>query len=769
MRIPLFFVAITIFVTACGGSGGSDSSSEQDGSTSAPFGLDARPTNYSCLAVAPPASDIVKLERVFPDLELVFLTALEQAPNDSTAWYFATQNGWIRRFNNDENVSAFREVLDITDVVKGVPDGGLIQFKFHPNYPDDRRVFVNYSTQAADGISTADIIISSFTVSADGLSIDRQSETVLFRQPRGSNHQGGFMAFDNSGLLYVGLGDGTTQGDPTGRAQDLSDMRGKILRVDVDSAAPYAIPDGNPYSGRGGNPLEEIFSLGMRNPYRGDIDLVSGKIFVADVGWKNREEINQIRAGANFGWNIKEGTNCVSQQYGSCSDPTLVDPLIEYSHDSGNCSVIGGYFYRGEAIPSLRGDFIFADYCTSKISAVKFDTGGHPVEMPLVPGGSGIGHIVSFAKDNAGELYVVSHQSLYKILPANSSTGPLGPAEQLSQTGCFDPNDASIPAAGLVPYELQAPLWSDGAGKRRWIALPEGRTIDLDPDGDFLFPEGTVLVKEFSVNEQLVETRLFMRDVDGVWNGYSYEWIGNDAFLLPAGKEKQLSNGQIWSFPDRGECLRCHTEQANFALGPEIGQLNAAMLYSETNRNSNQLATFEHIGFLTNGLPASPEELPAYAKLNDDSQSLSRRARSYLHSNCSGCHRNGGTTQSDMDLRFVTSRTDMNVCNVDPVLGDLGISGAKLLAPGAPAMSILLARPSLTNPLYRMPPLGTSIVHDEAMSILNSWIRSPHVCAVESDTDLDQVPDDADNCPSTSNPDQADFDKDGIGDLCEFE
>ena len=539
------------------------------------------------------------------------------------------------------------------------------------------------------------------------------------------------------------------------------------MRLDVDSASPYQIPPDNPYAGSGGVPREEIFATGVRNPFRGDIDPVSGQAYVADVGRVLREEVSEVVGGSNLGWNIKEGTQCHSESFGQCSDPSLVDPLVEYDHSDGNCAIIGGYFYRGQAIPELVGRYLFADFCTSKISAVDFGEGGRSFEQPLLSGGTGIGRISTFAKDIDGELYVGTGSQIHKILPASSGGGGGGPAQVLSQTGCFDALDPSVPAPGLIPYNLQAALWSDGATKRRWMALPDGRTIDLAADGDFLFPAGSVLVKEFSIDGQRVETRLLMKDDAGVWSGYSYEWIEGDAFLLPAGKEKLLDNGQTWHFPSRGECLRCHTTEANVSLGPEIAQLNGDFVYERTNRVANQLATLDRIGLVTNGIPSAPEQLPAIAGLEDTHQHVARRARGYLHSNCSGCHRGEGATQSNMDLRFTASRAGMNVCNLDPSFGDLGISGAKLVSPGQPDLSILPTRPSRTDPLERMPPLGTSIVHDLAISTLRSWIDSPAVCAVETDVDLDGVPDDVDNCPDMANPDQADADRDGIGDVCD--
>lgn len=734
---------------------------------SAPYGLDSRPANLTCLAVEAPDTANVTLQHVYPDLQLDSLTSVFQPPGEGGVWYFSTREGLIGRFANDPDVSSFTTVVDLTAVVAVVSDGGLIQAQFHPDYPTDRRIFVNYSVPPTVIGADADTIISSFELSADGMTIDPLSEEILIRNERGRAHQGGFMSFDGDGLLYLGFGDGTWQRDPTDRAQDLADLRGKILRIDVNSTRPYAIPDDNPYSGSGGNPREEIFARGLRNPWRGDIDPDSGRLYVADVGYEQVEEVSQVLSGSNLGWNIKEGTRCRPENEHKCDDTSLVDPLVEYTHDNGNCAIIGGYFYRGLAIPGIQGRFIFGDYCTSKISAVELDENGQPFEYPLLPGGAGIGNIITFAKDSDGELYAVTSSQIFKILPDNDTPGPSGPAPLLSQTGCFDPADATTPAAGLIPYDLQAPLWSDDAGKRRWFAIPEGRTIDIDADGDFLFPEGSVLVKEFSIDGAPVETRLLMRDDNGVWGGYSYEWIDDDAYLLPAGKEKILANGQTWHFPDRGECLRCHTRDANLALGPEIGQLNGAAIYTRTDRISNQLATIEHIGLFTNGLPDSPDQLPAFAGLDDTHHAVSRRARSYLHSNCSGCHQGEGATQSNMDLRYATDRTSMNICNVNPTFDDMGITGAKLLAPGEPSMSILYQRPASADPLHRMPPLGTSIVDVQAISTLSEWIQSAQACAIESDSDLDQVPNDADNCPTLSNPDQADADRDGIGDLCD--
>lgn len=731
------------------------------------FGLETRPSNTSCLAVPAPDDATISLQPAFPNLALSGLTALTQAPGVDDAWYFATRDGVIGRFDNDDAVSSASTVLDLTDTVIEIPDGGLIQVVFHHDFPNDRRFFVNYSTAPQDASWLADFVIASFELSADGLTASRQSEVVVLRQPRRNNHQGGMLTFDANGLLLVGMGDGTAQGDPDGLAQDTTELRGKILRLDVDSLPPYLIPPGNPFVDANDGVRDEIFAIGLRNPYRGDVDPETGQIFVADVGFRDREEVSEVFAGANLGWNIKEATSCHSEVYGSCDDPELVDPLVEYSHENGNCAVIGGYFYRGDAIPSLQGRYVFADFCTAKISAVDFQQNGSPFEQPLLSGGSGIGFVNTFGKDNSGELYAVTDGQIFKIAAEEAQGGSPGPASTLSQTGCFEITDASLPTPGLIPYDLNSELWSDSADKRRWIALPDDRSIDIGPDGDFSFPEGTVLAKEFSIDGERIETRLMMKDVNGLWGGYSYEWDGDDALLLPAGKQKQLPNGQTWRYPDRGECFRCHTDAAGFALGPELSQLNRSLTYPQTNLKANQLATLEHIGMLTSGLPDDPDQLDVLAGIDDLHHAAARRARGYLHSNCAGCHRGEGPTQSTMDLRYQASRVDMNVCNMAPLLGDMGIATAKLLDPGSPSTSLLVQRPASTNPLWRMPPLGTSIVHDDAIALLAEWVLSPQACAPESDADLDRVPDDVDNCPTDSNPDQADSDRDSVGDVCD--
>ncbi len=189
-------------------------------------------------------------------------------------------------------------------------------------------------------------------------------------------------------------------------------------------------------------------------------------------------------------------------------------------------------------------------------------------------------------------------------------------------------------------------MWSDGAVHTRWMALPEGSQLRIAADGDIEFPPGSVLMQHLAVDATLVETRLLMHHNDGLWTGYSYEWLDDqsDAILLPGSKTKVLPNGQTWTYPKRSDCTQCHTQAAGFALGVEVAQLNGTYLYPSTGREANQLRTLEHIGLFEAPLPAAPADLPALSMIADQAQPLEQRVRSYFQVNCAGCHRPEGPT-----------------------------------------------------------------------------------------------------------------------------
>jgi uncharacterized repeat protein (TIGR03806 family) len=309
-------------------------------------------------------------------------------------------------------------------------------------------------------------------------------------------------------------------------------------------------------------------------------------------------------------------------------------------------------------------------------------------------------------------------------------------ATLLSETGCVDPQDPTQPAAGLIPYDLISPLWSDGAGKQRFMALPNGTTIDVDSQGDFLFPYGAVLMKNFYINGLIVETRLLMHHLDG-WAGYSYEWQYDannnptDAQLLTTELSKSI-NGQNWYYPAPGECVQCHTNSSNIALGPEVRQLNRQFHYQATDRSANQIDTLEHIDMFTTAIDTQLKNSKLYA-LSDDTATLQQRAKSYLHSNCAHCHQPGEIDNTaTMDLRFHTALADMNICDVVPLRDSLGLTDPRIVDPNGSyddINSVLVLRMEMDAASgLRMPQLATEIVDTQAVDILKQWIVDLDSC-----------------------------------------
>jgi uncharacterized repeat protein (TIGR03806 family) len=383
----------------------------------------------------------------------------------------------------------------------------------------------------------------------------------------------------------------------------------------------------------------------------------------------------------------------------------------------------GGFVYRGTGIPTLVGKFVFGDYGSGRIWAVEPDGMGGYVRRELVQTNFGL---ASFAQLANGEVYALDINTgrIHQLVPSGMQPVDTFP-QLLSQTGCFQQSDPKVPVAALMPYELNAPFWSDGAQKRRWFAIPDGTTISVGASGDFDFPNGSVLVKDFRLGGKLIETRLLMRHPDGSWAGYTYEWNDQEteATLLPASKSKPVGN-HTWYYPSRAQCLQCHTAVAGRALGPEVAQLNREMLYVSTNRIANQLHTLSSLGYFTTPLGA-PSTLDRLEEPFGAGQ-LEARARSWLHSNCSACHQQGAG-RGPIDWRYSLSFKDTNSCDVVPQTGDLGIANARIIAPGQPQRSIVSRRIHALD-ASRMPPVGSSVVDPQGTALVDQWISSLTAC-----------------------------------------
>ena len=344
--------------------------------------------------------------------------------------------------------------LTVTGLTAG-GERGLLGMAFHPDYATNGRFFVNF-TASGNGATT----IREYTVSSGNPNVANPTpvQTLLTIAQPFSNHNGGCIQFGPDGMLYIGTGDGGSGGDPGDRAQDPQELLGKMLRLDVDIAAPF-IPASNPFF-TDPNTRSEIWATGLRNPWRFSFDSATGDMYIADVGQNAWEEIDfqpaSSTGGENYGWRCMEGNVCFSSSPNcGCNSAALTDPIQVYNHSSG-CSITGGYVYRGSKIPALSGAYFYADYCTNRIWSFRYD-GVNLTEFTnrtseLAPTSGSISSISSFAEDGRGEMYIleVNGGELYRIEPdcdtaaycqANpNSTGQIGQLFSIGSLSVTDNN-----------------------------------------------------------------------------------------------------------------------------------------------------------------------------------------------------------------------------------------------------------------------------------------------------------------------------------------
>ena len=343
----------------------------------------------------------VRAENVFPKFSferMVYLTHPDGMPE---RLYLVLQPGRIMVFDNVSEPSSPQTFLDIRGRVSDRGnEEGLLGLAFDPDYKDNGYFYVYYSAG-----SPRRSVIARYQASPDAESGVPDSEKIIMEigQPF-SNHNGGHIAFGPDGYLYVGLGDGGSGGDPRGHGQNLETLLGTIIRIDVstlDETGSYAVPQDNPFVGVEGV-RAEIWAYGLRNPWRFSFDRETGDLWAGDVGQNKLEEIDVIRPGGNYGWNIMEGTSCFRDA--GCGREGLEPPVAEYGRDGG-CSVTGGYVYRGRRIPSLVGAYVYGDFCTGNIWALRYD-GSRVVEQTRIADTDL--QISSFAEGPDGEIYVLS-------------------------------------------------------------------------------------------------------------------------------------------------------------------------------------------------------------------------------------------------------------------------------------------------------------------------------------------------------------------------
>ncbi len=661
----------------------------------------------------------------------------------------AEKRGRIYAFRNDPDVAAAELVIDIGRTVYGVAA--------HPDFVKNGFIYVTYVLDPIASEPEGSRLSRFQVLDGEGLKADPETEKTLLIWPSGG-HNGGCLTFGPDGFLYLATGDGSGIADGYKTGQDVTDLLASILRLDVDRADPgraYAIPPDNPFVGMPGA-RGEIWAYGLRQVWKMEFDRATGDLWAGEVGQDLWEMVYLIERGGNYGWSVREGRHPFRP--GRTEGPTpFQDPIVEQPHSDFR-SITGGIVYHGSRLPQLTGAYVYGDYDTGRVWALRYEGGRVTANFELVDTPM---RLVDICEDEGGDFFLLDYVGEIRRLVVNPKAGDTEAAKafprRLSDTGIFASTRNHEPAPGVIPYSVNSELWSDGAYKERFMAFPGRSRIERDAihypqpapgsTPGWRFPDGTVLVKTFSLemkpgdptSRRRVETRLLHFEQlagpetvgDQYWHGYSYVWNEDetDAELVDAvGLDRAYAvqrdgetSEQVWHFPSRAECTLCHTMAAKYVLGVNDLQINKEVVVD--GRSVNQLEQLERLGVFTDPLPAPTNELLRLYDHTDAKVELARRARSYLHSNCSHCHRKWGGGNAEFQLLATLPLTQTGTLGVPPHHGAFGAVSPALIAPGSPEQSVVLRRMQITG-LGRMPHIASSVVDEVGVGIIRDWIAN---------------------------------------------
>lgn len=594
----------------------------------------------------------------FPGVSFAGALALVSPPGETNRLFVVEKTGRIQVITNLASPTK-TQFLDISSKVNAGDEGGLLGLAFHPGYATNRQFFVFYTldTTTVEGTGLHDRLARFEASPGDPNAGLPDSEVPLITQfDRASNHNGGDLHFGPDGYLYVALGDEGAGGDAYGNGQRIDhNFFSGILRLDVDprpgslppnlhpavhtnaaGAAHYRVPADNPFVGvtsfnglslNPGSVRTEFWAVGLRNPWRMSFDPLTGLLYCGDVGQGVREEIDIIEKGANYGWSFREGT--IPYAGTPPVGATFREPILDYTRTGtpgdpvfqGEC-VIGGVVYRGDRIPELTGHYIFGDYISGRIWALRYD-GTNATGFRQLTDFRPVGFGVDPA--NGDVLIVGGSSAIQRLVYSSELIGePLPPT--LADTGAFGDLANLTPEPGIVPYDINTPFWSDHARKYRWFSVPDTNlTIGFHPTDNWSFPAGSVWIKHFELeltngvpeSARRLKTRFLVRNADGVY-GVTYRWsdsVTNAVLVPPGGMDEAfvINDGgslrtQVWHYPSRTECVRCHTPAGGLALGFNTPQLNRSHDYAGT--LASQLLALSDAGYFDVNLDEA-ETLPA--------------------------------------------------------------------------------------------------------------------------------------------------------------
>jgi glucose/arabinose dehydrogenase len=719
------------------------------------------------------------VERILPNLKLNFPITAVTEPGTRRIWFY--DQPWpygptrLCRTADDPATGEIEELWKI-------PEGGIgYNILFHPKFAENGYVYLGWNGKI-DGENRS--IITRYAVERKAPFKFDAASAVNIIEWASNGHNGVAIAFGLDGMFYVTSGDGTSDSDTNVAGQRLDLLLSKVLRIDVDhpeEGKTYSVPKDNPFVGQE-NVRPETWAYGFRNPWRMTVDARTGDLWVGNNGQDLWEQIYLVERGANYGWSVYEGSHpfYLERKLG----PTPVSaPTFEHHHSEAR-SLTGGVVYYGKKLPELRGAYLYADHSTGKIWAGKVEQGKVAWHKELADTTL---NIPAIEVDADGELIVVDHRGqgeggFYTLVPNRAAVeAEAAFPRTLSESGLFASVKEHRMHPGAMAYDVNSPLWSDGAHKARFLVLPPKGNIDLKPTRGWGFPDGTVAVKSFAydvadgerLTRKWIETRFLTRQA-GEWVGYSYKWNddGTDATLVANEGADDIfrvraADGTVreqpWRFPSRTECMVCHSRAANFVLGLSTLQFNR--LHDYGGASLNQLELLEELGVLeinwqsqqhealkaelrkrlkaddkvnaafgdivaTRGQRAAPlstllfrppSEMEKLVDPYDAQQPLAARAKSYLHANCAQCHVEAGGGNAQMELEFTTALDKMRVVDVPPVHHKFNLPDARLIAPGEPQRSVLLYRMSHRGE-GKMPQLATSVVDTQAVELLRQWI-----------------------------------------------
>jgi putative heme-binding domain-containing protein len=669
-------------------------------------------------------------ERVFPSLS--FREPVDTAYLPGTDWLFVLElAGKVFAFDSSAADPQPLQVFDAREVFE--EHNHAYGLAFHPNVTQNRYAYLCWTvpgTIVEDGTTVSRFELSHETPPR----IRPDTRTDIVRWPSGG-HNGGCLKFGPDGMLYISAGDGVGPFPPDAEetGQDLSDLRSTIMRIDVNRTSEgnaYAVPADNPFVDlQGARP--EVWAYGFRNPWKMAFSPSTDELLVGDVGWELWEMIYRVEKGGNYGWSVMEGRQPVRSDIERGPTP-IRPPLVDHNHVDAK-SITGGYVYRGERLPDLRGAYIYGDWATGKIWGLRHE--GDVVTWHEELADTSLA-IITFGENQHGELFIVDYAGgIHRLVPNPRYGERSNFPRRLSETGLFRDVSTQTPAAGVVSYSLIAEPWLKGARARRFVALPESSSISGGRNrGGWSYPSGTVFVRTLSlprrrdsqhsddddVSAGSIETQILHYDGQQ-WRPYTYVWDEEqaDALLAPAeGAQTELTiDGQEWTWRihSRTECSTCHNQQAGFTLG----------FFPQNLRTPSPTAVDQLAELVENGIFAAefskrdlaPPVCDPYATHHE----LEARVRSYLMVNCAHCHRREAGGNAAIEFPIEKSVEGTNAIDTLPTQGTFGIPHARIIAPGDPARSVLFYRMATVGPGH-MPHLGIRRVDDAGLRLIHDWI-----------------------------------------------